>query len=299
MRTWSPQGSSKEILLACQQYFDEYSEFITLKQLFYLFVAEGRLENTEAAWRRLKALTIRARKHKRLAPTAFSLDQHLAPARYTVDASQYLKQAQRQYRIPRTYGQPNHLEIWVEREPLNVFVQNLVSAYDVPVLATGGYSNYGFLYAAAERLRDSASRTGAPRILYLADFSPDSHTMFESVSEDLASELNLTRQEMSTILFRGAILPEHIAKYTLPPSFIKARENKNPSFRRTYGDLAQLVNLDPSEYVEIEALNPSVLAEIIENVMFSLLDTDVLEQVAHQEAAERQRIARILGTTGG
>ncbi len=283
-KSWNPQGRSKKLLVECQRYFNDYSEFVTLKQLFYLLVQDGLLRNDEASWRKLKTLTLKARKHGRMDPMAFSLNKHATETTYTADADSYLQKMVKDFRIPRTFDQSNYFEIWVEREPLNVFVENLLREYDIPVFVTGGYSNFSFTYSAAERIRDSLSRDGAPRILYLSDFSASSFKMFEILSEELGNELGLARSEVGSILFKGAVLPEHIVKFNLPACYTPSHEKRSKRFNELYGDLMQLMCLPEDACVEVESLNPKDLSTIIHNVMFGLLDQDTMAAVAQKEA---------------
>ncbi len=294
-RSWNPQGKSKKLLMECQRYFDQYSEFVTLKQLFYLLVADGLLQNDEASWRKLKTLTLKARKHGRIPATAFSLSQHPTSTEYVVHPEEYLDKALSDYRIPRTYGQENYFEIWVEREPLNVFVENLLGSYDIPVYVTGGFSNYSFTYSAAERIRDSLHRSGSPRIMYLSDFSVGSSKMFETLAEELGYELGLSRSEVGSVLFRGAVLPEHIIKHNLPACYSKSKGADSKKFEQLYGDVLPLLGLTKDQYVEIEALNPQDLSDMLHSVMFSLISQDQLAVIAQQEAEAREDLQRRLG----
>lgn len=295
-RSWNPQGRSKALLMECQRYFSDYSEFVTLKQLFYLLVQDGLLRNDEASWRKLKTLTLKARKHGRMDPMAFSLNKHPTETNYTVEADDYLRKMVKDFRIPRTFGQDNYFEIWVEREPLNVFVEHLLSEYDIPVFVTGGYSNYSFTFSAAERIRDSLTRSGSPRILYLSDFSPSSFKMFEILSEELANDLGIARSEMGSILFRGAVLPEHIVKFDLPACYTPSQEKRSKRFEELYGDLTKLMLLPDDACVEVESINPKDLSTIIHNVMFGLLDQSTMAEVATKEAESLNLLrAKLMG----
>lgn len=289
-KSWSPQGRSLKLIMATLRYFEEYSEAITLRQLFYLLVEDGLLRNDEASWRKIKTITLKARKHHRLPPTAFSLNKHPVKTEYVVAADQYLGKALKDYRIPRTYGQENYVEIWVEREPLNIFVEHLLGQYDIPVYVTGGYSNYSFIYSAAQRLKDSVSRKGSPRVLYLSDFSSSSFKMFETLSEELGSELGLSRHEMGSVLFKVAVSPEQIIKYELPRCYTPSKEARIPKFMEMYGDLMSVVGLDDKGCVEIEALNPKVLSSLLHSVVFGLMDQSVMADVARLEAQSKEEI---------
>lgn len=291
-RDWKPQGESSRLLIAAQKFLHEYSEFITLRQLFYLMVDKGYLDNTESSWRKLKTLMLRARKHGRVSPRAFSLNKYNEDTQYTVEAEEYLTEAIKKYRIPRTYKQPNYIEIWVEREPLNTFLEHLLGDYDIPVYVTGGYSNYSFIYSACERLRNSVHREGSPRVLYFSDFSVASFQMYDSLLEELAGTLKLTPTEMASIVFKVGVLPEQMVKYDLPVCYTTSKDVKNKKFFELYGDALSLLGLPSNTCVEIEALNPMDLSEIVHNVVFGLLDQAVLSEVAHEEADNIERLRK-------
>jgi len=290
VKRWSPQGRSLKLITACLRYFEEYSESVTLKQLFYLMVEDGLLRNDEASWRKLKTITLKARKYKRLPATSLSLNKHPVKTSYTVEPADYIEKMVRDFRIPRTYGQDNYVEIWVEREPLNIFVEHLLGKYDIPVYVTGGYANYNFIYSAAQRLKDSTSRKGSPRIVYLSDFSASSFKMFEMLSEELGSELGLTRQEVGSVLFKAAVLPEQFIKFNLPKCFTPSKEEKSARFSALYGDVLGVMGLKTNTCVEIESLNPKDFSDLLHNIVFGLLDPDTLAEVARKEADSLVRI---------
>lgn len=283
-KRWSPQARSLKLITACLRYFEEYSEYITLKQLFYLMVSEGLLRNDEASWRKLKTVTLKARKHGRLPATALSLNKHPTETRYTVDPDEYIEKVVRDFRIPRTFGQDNYIEIWVEREPLNIFVEHLLGEYDIPVYVTGGYANYNFIHSAALRLKDSTTRKGSPRVVYLSDFSASSFKMFEMMSEDLAAELDLTRQEVSSILFKAAVLPEQFIKFDLPKCFTPSKEEKSDRFTALYGDLMGVMGMEGNTCIEIESINPKDFSDLLHNIVFGLMDQNTMAEVARKEA---------------
>lgn len=294
-KAWNPQGRSLALLHACQRIFQEYSEYVTLRQTFYLLVEEGSLRNDEASWRKLKTLTLKARKHGRIPAKSFSVSNNPTKTTYAVEAKEYLEKTLKDFRIPRSYGQANYVEIWVEREPLNNFVEHLLGEYDVPVYVTGGYSNYSFVHSAAERLKDSTSREGSPRILYLSDFSASSFKMFEILSEELGEELGLSRQEVSSILFKVAVLPEHIVKYNLPVCYTASKEARSPKFDELYGDVIDLLELPDKACIEIESINPKSLSNLLHNVIFGLLDQGTMSEVAAKEALSIQQLKGLLG----
>jgi len=292
---WRPTKDSSALLLECQRLLSEYSGSITLRQMFYLLVAGGHIDLSEASYRKVKNLMINARKAGRVPPTTFSAAA--TPPDDTVygDAERYLRQCLKDYRIPRTYGQPNYLEIWVEREPHKVFVSSLVNDYDIPVYVTGGYSSFSFVFEAAKRIAEAAERDGSPRILYFSDLSPASTNMFESQVSEISSHLTLTKDEVDAIMLRVGVDPEHVIKFDLPVLESLRPSQKTTLFESKYSDSLEDLGLPRLPVVELEALNPIDFSEIVSNVLFSLTDQRALEDVALLEDENKQIIRRSVG----
>lgn len=295
--TWKPTRESSKLLLESQRLLNEYTGSITLRQLYYLLVAEGKVQYDESAYRKVKNLMINARKHGRVPPTTFSYDYKFVDEEVYGDIDKYIEQVVSSYRIPRTYKQPNYIEIWVEREPLKVYLDSLVSEYDIPVHVTGGYSSFSFVFEAATRIKAAAERNGSPRILYLSDFSSASLNMFDSLSSELSSHLDLTKDEISAIMLRVCVEPEHIVTYDLPVLDTVPESTKTLLFEETYSDILEELGLPRLPIVEIESLNPLDLSDIVSNALFSLTDQQALQEVALLEHDNRNKLKERLGVT--
>lgn len=286
--TWKPTKESALLLQECQKILTEYSEAITLRQMFYLLVNNGHLELNETAYRKVKNLMINARKFGRVSPTTFSGKKIIVDEGIYSTADSYLQSCISEYRIPRTFNQPNHVEIWVEREPHRVFINSLVSEYDIPVYVTGGYSSFSFVFEAAQRIEASAERRGSPRVLYFSDFSPASINMFESHVSEISNHLSLTRNEIDAIMLRVGLEPEHLVKFDLPVLEVLGSTQKTQLFESRYSELLEELGYPRVPVVEIESLNPADFSDIISNVLFSLTDQSILEEVALLEDKNRK-----------
>lgn len=291
--SWRPTQESSKLLLECQRLLQEYSESISLRQLFYLLANEGLIELNETSYRKVKNLMINARKHGRVSPTTFAFTPKTTPESIYGNAEDYVQHFVDDYRIPRTFNQPNYVEIWVEREPLSVFISSLVEEYDIPVYVTGGYSSFSFVFDAAQRIKEAGSRKGSPRILYFSDFSPASTNMFESQVTEIASHLDLTKEEVEAIMLRVCVEPEHIVKYDLPIlEYVKSTQ-KTVLYEEAYSESLEVLGIEGLPVVEIEAINPHDLSEIVSNSIFSLTDQKVLGSVAFLEAKNRKELRRL------
>lgn len=293
--SWKPTKDSSILLLECQRLVEEYSGSITLRQMFYLLVNSGHVDLNEASYRKIKNLMINARKYGHVPATTFSKEVRLPNESMYESAEAYLSSCFNNYRIPRTFNQPNHIEIWVEREPHKIFINSLISEYDIPVYVTGGYSSLSFVFEAARRIEASAERRGSPRILYFSDFSPASINMFESQVSEVSSHLSLTRDEADAIMLRVGLEPEHLVKFGLPVLEELSSNQKTTLFESQYSDLLEELGYPRIPVVEIESLNPADFSDIISNVLFSLTDQSILEDVAILEDKNRTNLKNVMG----
>lgn len=295
MASWRPTKDSLTLLLECQRLLNEYSGEITLRQLFYLLVAGDHVDLNEASYRKVKNLMINARKAGRVPPTTFSGVKQLTEDATFGTVDRYLRKCLQDYRIPRTFNQPNHIEIWVERETHKVFIQSLVREYDIPVYVTGGYSSFSFVFESAKRLEASAQKSGSPRVLYFSDFSPASINMFESQVTEISNHLDLTRVEADAIMLRVGIDPEHLVHFDLPILETVRPSQKTALFEKMYSDTLEEVGYPRIPIVELESLNPIDFSEILANVLFSLTDHRALEEVAILEDRNKQVLRKGIG----
>jgi hypothetical protein len=263
--------------------------------MFYLLVAGGHLDFSEASYRKVKNLMINARKAGRVPPTTFSDAAPAPDDRVYGDIDRYLRKCLQEYRVPRTYGQPNHIEIWVEREPHRVFISSLVKEYDIPVYVTGGYSSFSFVFESAKRIEQAAERSGSPRVLYFSDLSPASINMFESQVSEISSHLTLTRDEVDAIMLRVGVDPEHAIKFDLPILETVQAGQKTALFEERYSDTLEDLGFPRLPIIELEAVNPIDFSEVVSNVLFSLTDQRVLEDVAILEDENKQLLRRGIG----
>lgn len=290
---WKPTKDSAALLLECQRLLNEYSGSITLRQMFYLLVNSGHVDLDEPSYRKVKNLMINARKYGRVPPMTFAGEVVKVDESIYSTADSYIKSCISEYRIPRTFNQPNHIEVWVEREPHKVFITSLISEYDIPVYVTGGYSSFSFVFEAARRIKESAERKGSPRILYFSDLSPASINMFESHVSEISSHLSLTRDQADAIMLRVGLEPEHLIKFDLPVLETLSPNQKTMLFESKYSELLDELGYPKIPIVELESLNPADFSSIVSNVIFSLTDQKALEDVAILEDKNRKALKSI------
>lgn len=294
-REWVPNRKNLDLLNQCHRYYNEYSPRITTKQLFYMLVKDGVLTNDTESRRKLTSLLLRAKEHGKLDPSYSAAEEFFEYPEYLVDSDNYLEAMVENYRVPRGYLQENYLEIWTEDRSMALFLKHLFAQYDIPVLPTNEFASVYFIHSAARRLLRSAERGGAPRVLYVSDFGGRSVKVFDSLIRGLSKQLDLSVEETEAIVFRAAVLPEHIVKYDLPKSSQDAKEALAPRFLEVYGDSLKLLGIKETDVYAVESIPPDILARLLTDVVFGLVDPHKMTDVALIEEQNRQKMKKRLG----
>lgn len=288
MKAWRPNTVSSRVLLAAQRVLNEYQYPITFKQLYYRLVADGVIENTMSKYRMLNNLVTNARKHGRLQPSLFV---PVGPASLaTVDPQAYLKACIDLYHIDRTQTQKNYVEVWVEKNTVYNFVEHLLRPYDVPVYVTQGNSNYAFAYQAYKRLRAATQAGKVPRVIVLSDLCVSSHNNFEYYLTEMASLFEVSYAEIANVIFALGVLPDHIVRYDLVEAPSRTNDKRTQHFDEKYGDILESLDLPRNTRVELEAIDPKSLRELIYNTVFGILDYNAMLEVEAREKVDKQAL---------
>lgn len=290
MKAWRPNTESSRVLLAAQRVLNEYQYPITFKQLYYRLVADDVIENNMSKYRMLNNLVTNARKYGRLQPSLFVPPSPVGLA--TIPPEQFLETAANHYHIDRTQTQKNYVEVWVDKNTVHNFVDHLLRPYDVPVFVTQGNSNYAFAYQAYKRLRAATQAGKVPRVIYLTDLCVSSHNNFEYYLTEMASLFEVSYSEIANVIFQLGVLPDHIVRYDLVEAPSRTNDRRTANFEEKYGDILESLDLPRHTRIELEAIDPKSLRELLYNTVFGILDYNSMREVERREVAARRRLLK-------
>ncbi|MCK5643240.1 MAG: hypothetical protein KAJ19_20695 [Gammaproteobacteria bacterium] len=206
----------------CQAIVEEYLEqglTLTLRQLYYQFVARGLLENTERSYKNLGNTVSKARLAGLLDWDAIE-DRGRQPDIQSQwnGLTGLVRSASLAYRLPRWKGQEYYVELWVEKEALAGVLEQIASDFHVTLMVNKGYSSQSAMYASANRLMDGAQREARELpvlVFYLGDHDPSG----EDMVRDIADRLNMfTGRELDLEVRKLALTTEQIEEYQPPPN---------------------------------------------------------------------------------
>jgi len=268
---------------------------MTVRQLFYALTVRDLIAKTETEYK----MVTRWAKEMRLAgdlPWGWLADNTRwmhKPTTYG-GLSDMLERSQRSYR--RALWDPaknsHYVEVWLEKDALTGVFYGVTSEYDVPLMPCRGYPSLSFLRNAAETIvRNLSERTvlthgGDPRasIYYFGDFDPsgvDISRSTEARLREFIQELGGAYADYCFTFERVAVNHEQIESMGLPT-------------RPTKKSDARAKNFGHDISVEVDAIDPDTLREMIRACITPHIDEEEMQRLSKIEELESQTLG-ILG----
>lgn len=146
---------------------------LTLRQLYYQFVARDLIPNTQKDYHRLASIVSDARLAGRLDWDAIEDRTRNLEQLSTWDSPKdILNATAQQFRYDWWDSQPVRVEVWVEKEALVGVIERVAFRYRVPYFACRGYSSQSETWRAGRRFLDHNERGQPVKVLHLGDHDP-------------------------------------------------------------------------------------------------------------------------------
>lgn len=266
---------------------------MTLRQLYYRFVAADLIENKRSQYQYLGEAVKEARLSGFI-PWAWIEDRTRSTDAGDWDAVEprdrfesnfeWFKETPDRYHRPRWQGQDYYVEVWVEKEALAGIFASVCEDLRVVSFPNRGYTSITLLKDAAERFKAKRREKVPPlgdrrkcRILYFGDFDPSGQDIERNISDKL-NDTFFADVEVE----RVALTREQIDEYELPPQPAKASDARYEQFVAEHGNMA----------VELDALPPGDLRDLIREAVGDYFDERYWEKNVkpeQQEAREQLR----------
>lgn len=240
---------------------------LSLRQLYYQFVAHHNLPNTEQNYKLLGVIISDARLAGEI-----DWDMLVDRGRSTVENPHWgspadiVDAAARSFRLNLWEDQPAHVEVMVEKQALEGVLVPVCRRFDCPFSSNKGYSSSSAMYATGQRLRAHLDGGKSVVIIYLGDHDPSGIDMTRDVDDRLAlfsgagwwdnDEKCVVRDgdfEDRFEVVRVALNMPQIRQYNPPPNPAKMTDSRAEAYVRRFG----------SQSWELDALNPETLAALV------------------------------------
>lgn len=276
--------ASSRLITQANDIIEEYQGqgfSLTLRQLYYQFVARGLLPNRQSEYKRLGSIINDARLAGLIDWLAIEdRTRNLEALANWSGPGAIIDQAAAEYRRDRWADQPEYVEVWIEKDALTGVIEGICDELDVAYLSCRGYTSQSEMWAGGQRLKAKAYGGRRVTVLHLGDHDPSGLDM----TRDIDDRLELFTSGMVRV-DRIALTMEQVRQYDPPPNPAKLTDSRAEAYIAAYGGNSW----------ELDALEPAVMTDLIREAVLALRDEDIFDETVDQEAHERgllQKAAR-------
>ncbi len=265
---------SKRIIFerAVYNLFEEMHPPMTVRQIYYALTVRGIVPKSEKGYRTTLDYLAQMREvgDLRFDYIADNTRWVIKPASYC-GIQHVLYELKDTYRRDVWYDQSCRVEIWIEKDALASVIQPITEHYDVPLYVARGYSSKTFIFKSASQIK----RVTKPSFIYhFGDFDPSGIDAANNIQK------GLKEHGANATFLHVAITHQQIIDLELP-----TRETKSSDPRaKRWGDL-------PS--VELDALPPDLLRDLVENCILRHIDEQALYNTKTMECWDREVLGYI------
>lgn len=271
------QKKSLDLIELVNQVVDEYSAQgyeLTLRQVYYQLVARGYIPNNERSYKNVGSLINDGR-------LAGLIDWHSVTDRtrnlrkesHWDNPADVIASARYSYNLDKWKGQPNYVEVWVEKDALVDIVGQACSPLDTPYFSCRGYTSQSEMWSAAQRFIRQEQREKRI-IIHLGDHDPSGIDM----TRDIQERLELFGADV--YVKRVALTMNQIQTYNPPPNPAKITDSRASKYIDQFGD----------ESWELDALEPKVITDLIKKQVTMYRNDDIYRAVCDKESREKEEL---------
>lgn len=289
-RSQTFRSTSELVIEQANEILEEYAAQgfdLTLRQLYYQFVARALIPNAQRSYDRLGSIVNDARLAGRIGWNRIvDRTRELEEQNHYANPEELVSYAAGWYRRDKWAPQPYRLEVWIEKDALVGVIEGVCRELDVPFLSCRGYVSQSEAWGAAMRfvryIRDGGQRV---RILHLGDHDPSGIDMSRDIRDrmELFLARHVARPDRDFGLDRLALNMDQVRRYDPPPNPAKITDSRAVDYIARFG----------RESWELDALEPAVMAELIRDAVLDYRDETAWQDEVEAEEHEREILETI------
>lgn len=163
---------------------------------YYLWSALHIIPGTESTYKKVDALLVKLRKEGLIPFGRLQVERgkdgyggmlSVEPASLIEQTIHDLLTLPQTFKLPQQFGQPNTIEVWVEKKGLLPTCEVICDEYDIKVRSPEGFSPWEFIYHVTQDWKSYFNERSSHqvKILYFGDQDPSGENIYESVKEQL------------------------------------------------------------------------------------------------------------------
>ncbi len=273
---------SQVLIEKANEVIEEYSEMgyvLTLRQIYYQFVANKVMPNSKASYKTLTNIVTRAREAGLMSWTAIEdTSRTFRSFGFTEEISELVEDLRQRIFFDQWDRQDTYIEIWVEKEALANIVKRPANKYRVPWMACKGYLSASHAWRAGLRFKERIEAGKRGILIHLGDHDPSGMDM----TRDNQGRLNMF-SELGVEVHRIALNMDQIEQYKPPPDPVKPKDARLNGYLERYGDSSW----------ELDALKPQILDKLITDKIESFIDFGSWNRIRNKERLEDLKVDKL------
>lgn len=274
------RGEARDLVEKADQIMAEYARDgydLTLRQLYYQFVARAFLANNERNYKRLGSIINDARLAGLLDwDIMVDRTRELRRVSHWDGPGDIVETCATQFRLDTRAGQDQYIECWLEKEALAGVVVPVCDDLDIHCLVCRGFVSQSAMWQAAQRFDEHTSQDCT--LLYLGDHDPSGIDM----TRDIGDRLNETFGK-NVHVERIALTMCQIDEFQPPPNPAKVTDSRYTSYVQEYGENCW----------ELDALDPRTLTQVIQGAVVERTNEGMRAKLLRMQDAHRGQLAQI------
>lgn len=313
---WKPQAEALEIIeqanAICRRYTLQGYD-LTLRQLYYQFVARDLIPNNIHSYNKLGAVINRARMAG-LLDWSYIVDRtrHLSGTSHWLSPESAIKSAAKRFAQDKWRDQPYRVEVWVEKEALAGVIARVAIRNDVDFFSCRGYVSQSEMWGAAQRIRRYIEQGQPVVVLHLGDHDPSGIDMTRDMTDRMHTFIDQDflnahpekfpngkatvkdiRKAMGALcsghtsfrIKRIALNMKQVQQYQPPPNPAKLTDSRVGKYIERFG----------RQSWELDALEPQVLDTLIEENILKYRDNTKWVAAKKKETQHRETMVKVAG----
>lgn len=250
---------------------------LTLRQLYYQFVARGLIENSERSYKNLGTVISDGRMAGLIDWLAIEdRGRGVLPWLIEEDEREVLNGIETGLALDYWERQTAYVEVWVEKEALVSVIQRPCERFRVPYMPCKGYLSASEAWRSGRRFMRARSQGRRCVLIHLGDHDP--------------SGIDMTRDNGDRVeLFSGnevevrriALNMDQVDAYSPPPNPAKVTDSRAADYIARFGSTSW----------ELDALEPRVLDKLIADEIETLIDEEIWAETEEEETQRREILA--------
>jgi len=254
---------------------------LTLRQLYYQFVARGLCPNSQREYNKLGKTISNGRLAGLIDWSAIEdRTRNLKRKNHWTSPQEILQGCADQFTYDLWKTQETRVEVWIEKEALSGVIQPICDRLDIPYFSCRGYVSQSEAWKAGQRVASRAQDGQETIILHLGDHDPSGMDMTRDNADRVAlfSEIS----EFITVE-RIALNMDQIEQFNPPPNPSKETDSRNDEYVKKYGNQSW----------ELDALEPAVIEGLIATHVEDYVDHFQMDEMKTKQRHARQQLQEI------